>query len=60
MNVAALIATGVEALNKIATKFPDVLPHAVEFVEAIGSGDARRAARAATSATVSRFWRRSR
>jgi hypothetical protein len=57
MNPATLIAKGVELLSKIP---PDVLEHAVSFLDGIVTGDKLKASRAATSALISRFWRRAR
>lgn len=57
MSPAALVAKGAELLAKVP---PDVLVHAVDFVEALVTGNAKQASRAATSALVSRFWRRAR
>ena len=54
---AALVSEGAALLTKIP---PDVLVHAVSFVRALVEGDKLKASRAATSALVSRFWRRSR
>ncbi len=60
MNPAALVAEGAALLSKVATKYPDVLVHAVSFVRNIVEGNKLAASRDATNALVSRFWRRPR
>ena len=47
-------------LVKLMAKYPDVVTHVVSFVRALFEGDKLAASRAATSALVSRFWRRAR
>lgn len=54
------VAEVVELLTKLAAKYPDVVTHVASFVRALFEGDKLAASRSATSALVSRFWRRAR
>ena len=54
------VAETAAMLAKLMAKYPDVVTHVFSFVRALFEGDKLGASRAATSALVSRFWRRAR
>jgi hypothetical protein len=55
--VIELIKEGIALLSKVP---PEVIPHAVEFLRGLASGDKARAERAATLATTEQLFERPR